>query len=142
MEFWVQIKTIGKRKMGLEKVKYHVPIKSNQDLCVDQFIASIVKEEIASYQKRAEQTGLFSILSGQEIAAELEAGKVSFGGLYHYREVDEKKAIHNALQCFEDGLVRIFQNEEALESLNQCINISSDDVFTFVRLTFLAGRLY
>lgn len=142
MEFWVQIKTIGKRKIGLEKVKYEMPEIITDDLSLKQFISHIVKKEIASYQKKTEQTGLFSLLSGEELEDGILSGKVTFGTLYRKAEVDEAKAIACALQSFEDGEVRIFQNDKVLDCLDQQLHISSNDVFTFIRLTFLAGRLF
>lgn len=52
------------------------------------------------------------------------------------------KAQENAIQCFEDGIYRIFLDEEPLENLDDKIHITKDSVFTFVRLTMLAGRMW
>lgn len=58
------------------------------------------------------------------------------------RKADCVKAVKNAIQCFEDGMVRVFQNETELKNLDEPVQIQEGDCFTLIRLTFLAGRLW
>ena len=58
------------------------------------------------------------------------------------KEADVQEAQENALQCFEDGIYRIFMDGTPLESLDDTIAITDHSVFTFVRLTMLAGRMW
>ena len=50
--------------------------------------------------------------------------------------------MENALQCFLDGLVRIFRNEEELSELDQSAGLREGDILTLIRLTFLSGRMW
>ena len=50
--------------------------------------------------------------------------------------------LKNALQCYDDGLVKIFQNDNELGEQQSEIVVREGDVFTFVKLTFLAGRYW
>lgn len=52
------------------------------------------------------------------------------------------KACETACQCFEDGLVRVFRNQEELEGLETQVKLQEGDCLTFIRLTFLSGRLW
>ena len=58
------------------------------------------------------------------------------------KEADFQKAADNAIQCFEDGIYRIFLDERPLESLEEEIRVTDENTFTFVRLTMLTGRLW
>ena len=85
---------------------------------------------------------LLCCLTGQEIQEKAEAGKVSFGELYEEKRADLKQAQDNAIQCFEDGIYRIFLDDRPLEDLDEDISGQTDGMFTFVRLTMLSGRMW
>lgn len=51
----------------------------------------------------------------------------------------EEKAVENTLQCFEDGIFRVFAGENELTALKETIPWTDDTVFTFIRLTMLSG---
>ena len=71
-----------------------------------------------------------------------QSGKVSFGINYGDQKADLQKARDNAIQCFEDGIYRIFLDDEPLESLDAPIKITKESTFTFVKLTMLSGRMW
>ena len=50
--------------------------------------------------------------------------------------------MENACQCFSDGLVRVFRNEEELTELDGPVRLWEGDCLTLIRLTFLSGRLW
>ena len=52
-----------------------------------------------------------------------------------------KKAIDNAIQSYEDGIYRIFLNDEEVGALSDSINLRQDDIITFIRLTMLSGAM-
>ena len=58
------------------------------------------------------------------------------------KKADPGKAVANAIQCWEDGLVRVFMNDEELAELDAPLTIEAQAVFTFMRLTFLAGSIW
>lgn len=53
-----------------------------------------------------------------------------------------EKARVNAVQCFEDGIYRVFMDGRGLEELDEGIVVTEESVFTFVRLTMLTGRMW
>ena len=50
--------------------------------------------------------------------------------------------METAFSAFRDGLVRILMDEDELTGLDNPVSIAEGTVFTFVRLTFLAGRMW
>ena len=53
-----------------------------------------------------------------------------------------QKACENSIQCFEDGIYRVFAGEDELTGLEERISWKENLVFTFIRLTMLAGSYY
>ena len=51
------------------------------------------------------------------------------------------EAVVNTIQCFEDGIYRVFADEEELTNLEDKIPWKEGMIFTFIRLTMLSGRI-
>lgn len=138
MRIYVQVKAVGKRRPVLERVPYEIPddISTLRD-----FLTEIVKTEVEQYNGKGTDVQVIPFLTKEEMEGQAETGKVGFGRIYSEKKADPAKAVENALQCYEDGLVRVFQNEEEREKLEESMEIRKGDLFTFVRLTFLTGRL-
>ena len=58
------------------------------------------------------------------------------------RKADEKRAVENALQCFDDGLVALFADGVRYTEREEKMELKQQSEVTFVRLTFLAGRMW
>ncbi len=82
------------------------------------------------------------LLSPSDIADLAETGRVAFGIVYNGNTEDPDKAVANAVQCYEDGLYRMFLNGHLLGDINTKIELTEGDCLTVVRLTLLAGRLW
>ena len=154
----INVKQIGKRRQKISTVQ----IEYKDDIfTIGEFIEETVKIMIAQFKQRVELSKLNNNLepySTEKIDDLIEIGKVSFGIINNEKILDERKAIDIALQAFEDGLVRIFVNDEEvgkddLDIRNMDINnpnlrqtekihLSSGDTVTFIRMTFLAGRMF
>ena len=78
----------------------------------------------------------------QDIKDNADVGKIGFNDRENKNKQDVTKAIDNAIQSYEDGIYRIFLNDEEVGALNDSINLSEDDIITFVRLTMLAGAMF
>ena len=105
---------------------------------VRELIIERTKQGVAAYNARKDEGQIVPHLTIQEIADQATSGKVAF----HLRggnDADPDAAVENALQCFEDGIFRVFAGDEELEKLDQKIPWSEETIFTFVRLTMLAG---
>lgn len=141
MEIKVNIKHMGKRKNSVEPKIYRLPA---QPSTVRELILAVVEAGVLEYNERMEnqESGeLLKCLTRQEIEDKAGMGKVSFGAIYGEKKADLKQAQDNAVQCFEDGIYRIFFNEKPLEKLEQKLDGGlNEGIFTFVRLTMLSGR--
>ena len=82
---------------------------------------------------------LLNCLTKEEIEDKAQSGRIGFGVNYGGRKARLSTAQENALQCFEDGIYRIFAGETELTALNDEIPQANDTVFTFIRLTMLSG---
>jgi len=78
-------------------------------------------------------TPLHLYLTDQQLDDAAQHGKVHFGEKKSdsFQPVDQ--AVSTMLQAFQD---------ESLDSLNSPLTVQEDDVFTFIRLTMLAGRIW
>ncbi len=137
MDIFINLKSVGKRK--LEKTSYSLP---DGIVSLKQLIETIVKQEVQRYNSRGSNDKLVPFLTEETIADQLVVGKVGFGHSYSEKKADEETMVLAALQGFEDGLFRVVLGQKELLDLHSPLDISQGDVFTFIRLTFLAGQLW
>ncbi len=139
MTIYINMKAAGKRKAILEQVPYELP---DGVATLRDFLTELVKTEVENYNQKGTDVQVIPYLTKEEVEEQASVGKVGFGRVYSEKQADAAKAVVNAIQCFEDGLIRVFQNETELKELNMPIELHKDDCFTLIRLTFLAGRLW
>ena len=139
MQITIRIKSLGRKRDILSQVAYEIPdsVKSLRLL-----LTALFESEVEKYNSKGTEVQLVPYLTEREIDEHASVGKVSFGRLFSDRKADPQKAVANALQCWEDGLVRVFMNEAELTELDASIDIPSNAEFTFIRLAFLAGRMW
>ncbi len=142
MKIKVNVKQLGKRKASVVPVSYDLPLGADGFFTVRELITELVKSGVAQYHEKSEQPELLKCLTREEIDDKAQSGKISFGAAYSEKRADTAHAVGNAIQCFEDGIYRIFLNDRALEDLEERLTVTKSDTFTFVRLTMLAGRLW
>lgn len=140
MTLKVNLKQIGERRQKIAPIDFEFPnvprnlrelITSTVEICVNEYNERVRKGETGEKP-----------LSDAEISDMASVGKIAFGINYGGKEQDLAKAIENAVQSFEDGLYRVFLNDNELEKLDEELNLSENDELTFIRLTMLAGRLW
>lgn len=136
---FVNVKSVGKRKPALNAVSYTLPdgIATLRDL-----ITAVVRIETERYNARETEKMLLPFLTEAQIEDQSVAGKVGFGRIYAERKADPKAAVETALQGFEDGLFRVIVNDSEVKESDASIRLNEGDTLTFVRLSFLAGRLW
>lgn len=139
MEIKVNMKSIGKKKQSVKPAVYEI---QGCPSTVRELILAVTETGVGEYNKRMESSELLSYLTKEGIDDKAQAGKISFGVNYGEKKAELAKAQENAIECFEDGIYRIFLDEEPLETLDEEISITEESVFTFVRLTMLAGRMW
>lgn len=149
----VRMRRLGKKNRdAIAPVAYELPVKPET---VRELIIELTKQGVAAYNAREDKGQIVPHLTKQEIEDRASAGKVAFG-LRGGNSADSEAAVENALQCFEDGIFRVFADDEELEKLDTRIpwkvkpdmNAGAESgagqgadrpIFTFVRLTMLVG---
>lgn len=139
MKIFINVKSLGKKKKALEPVMYAI---SENVVSLKDLLVELVEIEVKRYNDKGTDVQNVLFLSEEEIENQSQVGKIGFGRIYSDKKANVEKAMANALQCYEDGLVRVFRGEEELKNLDDKIEISEGDTFTLMRLTFLAGRLW
>ncbi|MCL2153505.1 MAG: hypothetical protein FWH57_11220 [Oscillospiraceae bacterium] len=139
MNIYIKLKSVGKKRPVLENAPYDLPEDINS---LRQLLETIVRQETEKYNNRGTENMLVPFLTEAEISDQSTVGKVGFGRLYSDKKADPEKAVETALQGFEDGLFRVVINETEITDINNTLVINENDVLTFIRLTFLAGRLW
>ena len=139
MNVYINLKSAGKRRPALQQMPYILP---EGIATLRQLITAIVKQEVETYNSRGLENMLIPFLPEEEIAAQATTGKVGFGRLYSDKKADAIKAVATALQGFEDGLYRVLIGDEEIIAMDSPIALKEGDALTFIRLTFLAGRLW
>lgn len=139
MKVLVNVKRLGKRKNAIVQVPYEL---EHSPVTVRELIEEMVCVCVRDYNERMENRELLKQLSLEEIEEQAAGGKVGFGVNYGEKPAEEKKAVENALQCFEDGIYRIFCGERQLLELDERLALEEGSELTFVRLAMLAGRMW
>lgn len=139
MNIKVTMKQLGKKRDKISEVDFKLECRPTT---VEELIKEAVHTCVTAYNERVRNKESVSPLTGEQIEDMSEVGKIAFGINYGGKEADEVTAVTVALQAFEDGLVRIFHKEEELSELSQAIDVQENDLFTFLRLTMLAGSLF
>lgn len=139
MKIYVNIKQIGKRKNKIDKKEYEIKgkIETVKDLLIE-FVTINVKE----FNEGLTENDVVPYLTDEKINDLSDAGKISFGVDYNGKKQDLEKAIENALQSYEDGIYRVFVNDEEIGKINDKLDLQENDELTFIRLTMLAGRMW
>lgn len=129
------MKQIGKKKNKVDKMPYEIPddVKTVKDL-ICAFVTLCVE--------RFNNKEMVDFLSAQEIEDKSTVGKIEFQDRENQTKADLEGAISNALLSYEDGIYRIFLNEDELGDLNSEVVLKQEDTLTFIRLTMLAGRMW
>ena len=139
MQVYVRIKAAGKRKDVLEPSAYTIPDRITS---LRQLLTAVVESEVDRYNQKGIEEQLIPFLTANQVEDQAVAGKVSFGAVYSDRKADRQKSVDSAIQCWKDGLVRVFVDEVEATELDGTLSIQENAVLTFVRLTFLAGRMW
>lgn len=139
MKIFINVKQLGKRKQAIDKIPVELdPVPTT----TSELITAIVLREVEAYNNRLAESELLRYLTSEQIEDKAEAGKIGFDVNYNGKIARGSEAVMNALQAFEDGLFRVFIEDMQLDTLSQTIRLEENNELTFVRLTFLAGRIW
>jgi len=109
---------------------------------VKELLTEFVTINVEKFNEGYTENDIVPYLTDKKINDLSDAGKISFGVDYNEQKQDLEKAIENTLQSYEDGIYRVFVNDEEMGEIDCEINLKENDELTFVRLTMLAGRMW
>ena len=139
VQIYVALKHIGN---VTKKVKEYPFLLARMPHTFRELIEESVKSCINAYNARAKSAKNPMPLTDEQFEQMREIGKFAFGVHYNENKPDTAKAISTAIDAVADGLVRVFKGGDEITDLDSEICISEGDVFTFVRLTMLSGRMW
>ena len=139
MKVFVNVKQIGKKKNKIDRKEYEI---SGEIKTVKELLTEFVTINVKKFNEGLIEEDVVPYLTDEKISDLSDAGKISFGVDYNGKKQDLEKAIENALQSYEDGIYRIFVNDEEVGEIESEIELKEKDELTFVRLTMLAGRMW
>ncbi len=139
MQIYAALKHMGN---VTKKVKEYPLLLSSTPHTLRELIEESVRSCIAAYKARALNGKEPAPLTDEQFDGMEKIGKFAFGVHYNEKEVDEEKSIAAALEAVTDGLVRVFRENNEITDLDEKLEIAEGDVFTFVRLTMLSGRMW
>lgn len=133
---YVRMKKLGKQKEAdLQPVPYVLDKKPDS---VRELLTALTILGVKQYNARKDEGKILAWLTKEEIAEQASRGKIT-SGLRGGADASESQAVENTIQCFEDGIYRVFAGETELTSLSDAIPWTEHTIFTFIRLTMLAG---
>lgn len=141
MKICYSVKQLGKKHPIINKDYLEIePLQ--QPTTLRLLLKAIVSQQVTAYNDKKEGPNILTILNTGQIQAASQQGKVSFGDSENTTLAVETTAIETALQAFEDGLFAVFLEEEQIEYLEEALDFDESKVFSFIRLTFLAGSIW
>ena len=164
MQIRINVKGASRRKASIIQQVRNYP---DRRMTVEEFLTETVRQNVSEYNARKD-AGAEKLLAGllggpnamptgsamapsadilekhleSRVIEGAQAGKVSYGEPMDDRKADAEKAVLNALQCFDDGIVALFADGVRYTRREEEIPLKDQSEVTFVRLTFLAGRMW
>ena len=147
MQIKINVRSASRKKAAILQRSCEYPDRS---MTVEEFIAETVRQNVREYNDRKDAVELLRLFSREQsrepIEEQLEdmaaSGKVSYGEAMDDRKADPEAAVKNAVQCFEDGMVALFADGVRYTKKDESIPLKDQSEVTFVRLVFLAGRMW
>lgn len=144
MEIKVTVKQLGKKHPVLSEQKIEI-VYEDSNISLENLLELIVQQQVDAFNAKSfelEDEDDAKIPQDSYLNILTDTGKAGFGSIYNLKKADVQKAQENAVQAFKDGMFAVFYNDEQLEDLTQIIDLSLQHLFTFIRLTFLAGSYW
>lgn len=133
---YVRMKKLGKQKNAdLQPVPFVLDERPDS---LRELLTALTKLGVEQYNARKDEGQILAYLTKEEITEQASRGKIS-SGLRGGADASESQAVENTIQCFEDGIYRVFAGEKELTSLSDAIPWTENIIFTFIRLTMLTG---
>ena len=135
LRIYANVKSIGKRKPVLALQPFDIEAVET----LRELITQIVKQNVKSFN---EEKPFTRYLLEEDIEVAHKQGKVGFHHQYNDTKQSESAAIDEALLAFKDGIYKVLHGDLELTALDEPLSINEEDIFTFIKLTMLSGRLW
>lgn len=139
IKVYITVKSIGKKKNHLERKEWELMETPHT---LRALITDIVAHNVKRFNERQTDIPLVPYLTQSEVELQGAVGKVGFGALYNENKASADEAICTAVVAFEDGLYRVFINDNEVEQLDSPLTVREGDDVAFIRFTMLAGRMW
>ena len=136
MNVYLKVKALSKRKPFIDRIPFEI---LEEITTAKMLVEYIVRRNAQEYNNKPIDASILPYLTDDGLEAGAKIGKIGFGDRKNENVQDADKAVSNALMCFEDGIFRLFINDEEA-GIDDAITIKDGDEVTFIRLTMLAGR--
>ncbi|VVU99344.1 hypothetical protein [Mesonia oceanica] len=137
MQLTLQLKRLGKKKVK------NVPFTlAETPQTLEDLLIACVKNQVAAFNNKRLAVNVIGFLSPSEIQDQATSGKVDFGDLANKNLADEQEAIDNVRIAFKDGLFLVFIDDEEVTDLQAPLQLTSQSVVAFIRMTFLVGTYW
>ena len=139
MQIRINVKGASRRKTAVVQRICEYP---DREMTVEEFLALTVRQNVREYNARKDAGEILRLFSSEALEEKASGGKIAYGSPMDDRKADEEKAVVTALQCFDDGMVALFADGVRYNERKEIIPLRDRSEVTFVRLTFLAGRMW
>ncbi|AEH01964.1 hypothetical protein [Lacinutrix sp. 5H-3-7-4] len=137
MELQLQLKKLGKKKV--KQVQFTL---DETPKTLEHLLITCVKQQVEAFNNKRLEVNVVGFLSPSQIEEQAQNGKVDFGEIYNKTLANQQDAINNILLAFKDGLFVVFVDDEEITDLSTPLNLTSNSVIAFIRLTFLVGTYW
>lgn len=138
MKIYVNLKTLGRNKRGVEPVPF---ILSAVPATAMELVRALAIQCAEDYNRRRTDPAPPQPMSRQQLAQLERVGRIGFGMLPGGGEADPAAAADTAAQAFADGLFRLYQNDGELTPESP-VTLADGDVLTLIRLVMLTGTYF
>ena len=134
----VEAAVAGRRRAGVAEQDVSVELAPGASL--RDLVASVVATELQAYDRRREERTFISVLTAGALTEAVGRGSVRSGGTDEIAAAPALgDAVATALLAFEDGIFQVYIDDEAIESLDEQVNLHEGSRLLFLRLVALAG---
>ena len=139
MQIRINVKGASRKKPAIHQ---RVEEYTDREMTVEEFLTETVRRNVREYNEKKDAGEILRFFTEEALADKASAGKVSYGDPMDDRKADEEKAVVNAQQCFDDGIVALFVDGVRYQKREERLPLKDQSEVTFIRLTFLAGRMW
>lgn len=137
MELRLQLKRLGKKKV--KEVPFTLE-ENPQNL--EELLITCVKNQVEAFNSKRTEVNVIGFLSPAKIQEKAQSGKIEFGELANTDLANLQKAIDNVFLAFQDGLFLVFVDDNEITALETPLELHSQSVIAFIRMTFLVGTYW